>query len=75
MARHEVKLRLNQRITIDQVDATFPVWSDDERLGKLRVSRGSVDWQPAGGKMVYRISWERFAALMEENGRKVTARR
>ncbi|MGO9853984.1 MAG: hypothetical protein ACLPYY_02920 [Acidimicrobiales bacterium] len=74
MAKHEVSLRLNQGITIEQVDVTFPVWSDDERLGRLRVSKGSVDWQPARGQMVHRLSWEKFAAMMEANGRKVTAR-
>ena len=74
MATHQVQLKLNQRITVENVDATFPVWSDDERLGALRVSKGSVDWQPAHGQMVYRLSWERFAELMKENGRKRSAR-
>ncbi len=73
MAKHEVKLKLNQGIEIENVDASFPVWSDDEFLGRLRVSKGSVDWQPAHGRMVYRLSWERFAGLMVQNGRKVTA--
>jgi hypothetical protein len=73
MAKHEVKLRLNQGITIEHVDATFPVWSDDEFLGRLRVSKGSVDWQPAHGHMVYRLGWEKFADMMAGNGRKVTA--
>ncbi len=75
MATHEVRLKLNQGITIENVDATFPVWSDDTLLGRLRVSRGSVDWQPAHGQMVYRLKWERFADFMMENGRKVTAKR
>ncbi len=75
MAKHEVTLRLNQGITIEQVDATFPVWSDGERLGRLRISKGSVDWQPAHGQMVYRLSWEKFADMMVNNGRKTTAER
>ncbi|MCU1468638.1 MAG: hypothetical protein JWM72_4566 [Actinomycetia bacterium] len=75
MAKHEVKLRLNQGITIENVDVTFPVWSDDEFLGRLRVSKGSVDWQPAHGQMVYRLGWEKFADMMVDNGRKVTATR
>ena len=74
MAKHTVNLRLNQRITIENVDAEFPVWSDDAFLGRLRVSRGSVDWQPAHGRRVYRLGWERFADVMMDNGRKVAAR-
>jgi hypothetical protein len=73
MAKHEVRLQLNQGITIENVDASFPVWSDDELLGRLRVSKGSVDWQPAHGHMVYRLSWEKFDRVMKDNGRKVTA--
>jgi len=75
MAKHEVKLRINQGITIEHVDATFPVWSDDDPLGRLRVSKGSVDWQPVHGQMVYRLSWEKFAEIMVENGKKVPAKR
>ena len=77
MAKHEVKLRLNQGITIENVDVTFPVWSDDEFLGRLRVSKGSVDWQPAHGQMVYRLRDDQveFADMMVDNGRKVSATR
>ena len=73
MATHKVKLKLNQGIEIENVDASFPVWSNDELLGRLRVSKGSVDWQPAHGQMVHRLSWEKFADLMVDKGRKVTA--
>jgi hypothetical protein len=75
MATHEVQLKLNQRITVENVDATFPIWSDDKRLGRLRVSKGSVDWQPARGQMVYRLSWEKFSDLMVDYGRKQTVRK
>ena len=71
MAKHEVKLRVNQGIDIENVDATLSVWSDDSLLGRLRVSRGSVDWEPAHGRQtIYRVSWEKFAELMVDNGRK-----
>ena len=73
MAKHEVQLKLNQGITIENVDASFPVWSDGEFLGRLRVSKGSVDWQPAHGQMVHRLRWEKFAEVMVDRGRKVTA--
>jgi hypothetical protein len=73
MARHEVTLRLNQGITVENADVTLRVWSNDENLGRLRVSKGSIDWQPVKGQMVHRLSWEKFAEMMEQHGRKVTA--
>jgi hypothetical protein len=74
MATHEVNLRLNQRITIENVDAIFPVWSDDEFLGRLRVSKGGVDWIPARGKTAYGLRWERLADMMVEYGRRKPVR-
>jgi hypothetical protein len=45
--------------------------TDDELLGRLLVSRGSVDWAPANKQLRHRMSWRRFARLMEEEGRQV----
>lgn len=70
MPRHDVQLRLKKNITIENVDATFRVVSDDELLGHLHVSKGSVDWQPAHGQMAYKLRWERFAELAVDHGRK-----
>jgi hypothetical protein len=72
MAKHEVQLQINQGITIKHVDAEFPVWSDGTFLGRLRVSKGSVDWVPALARTAYRLRWERFAEVMVDNGRRVT---
>ena len=36
----------------------------DERLGRLRISKGSIDWYPKHSKNVRRYTWERFAELM-----------
>jgi hypothetical protein len=47
-------------------DFTFIVYSDDLKLGELRISKGTVDWRPGRGKNVVRKSWEQFARLMED---------
>ena len=59
MAKHEVTLKLNQGITVENADVTLRVWSNDANLGRLRVSKGSIDWQPVKGQMVHRLSWEK----------------
>jgi hypothetical protein len=72
MAEHDVHLEINHRITIQHVDAEFPVRSDGRLLGRLLVSKGSVDWVPAFGSR-HRLGWEQFDQLMRENGHKVAA--
>jgi len=56
---------------IQNADATISVWSDDELLGELRVSRGTIDWRPGHRSTVFTLDWERFDALMRDNGRRV----
>lgn len=39
--------------------------SSSELLGHLLVSRGGIEWRPRAGKYHRRMSWERFAQMME----------
>ena len=41
---------------------------DGERLGQLKVSRGSIDWKPGKAKKTWQLEWERFDQLMREFG-------
>ena len=69
MPAHEIEMQVPAQ-SIKNVDATITIWADGAVLGKLRVSKGSIDWTP--GKAVkwnYRLSWEKFDALMKENGK------
>jgi hypothetical protein len=51
---------------IMNADARFIVFSDEEKLGELRVSKGTVDWWPARHRSAIVMSWERFARVMED---------
>jgi hypothetical protein len=44
------------------------VEEDGERLGVLKVSRGSIDWKPGKAKRTWSLEWERFDRLMREYG-------
>ena len=47
-------------------DARFLIYSDDEKLGELRVSKGTVDWWPARRRQAISMSWERFDRVMQD---------
>ena len=69
MAVHRVELALPPT-DIQNTDVTVSIWSDDELLGEMRVSRGTVDWRPAHHQAVWTMEWERFDEMMRASGRR-----
>jgi len=70
MAVHRVELAL-PATDIQNADATVTVWSDDELLGELRISRGTIDWRPGHHQAVFSMDWERFDEVMRTQGRRL----
>ena len=69
MANHIVKMSLPEGLVVNS-DVEFTVSSDGKKLGEVHLSRGTIDWRPAGAKKAeYRLKWERFAEIMIANGR------
>lgn len=53
-------------------DVTIQVKSDDTLLGRIEISKGSIDWWPANNsKNHYKMAWETFQAVMETHGKSV----
>ena len=53
-------------------DVTIQVTSDDVLLGRIEVSKGSIDWWPANkSKNHYKMAWEAFQEMMETHGKHV----
>lgn len=69
MPVHRMEIEL-PRTDIQGTDVTVSVWSDEELLGELRVSRGSIDWRPGRHSQPFVMEWERFDELMREHGRR-----
>ena len=69
MAVHRVELALPST-DIQNADVVVNVWSDDERLGELRISRGTIDWRPGHHQAIFTMEWERFDALMRDHARR-----
>ena len=70
MAKHEIYFRLPERQIVN-ADAEFTIYTDDEKLGTLNISKGSLDWMPSGfSSPPYKISWEKFSEVMKEQGKR-----
>ena len=70
MPVHRVELAL-PATDIQNTDVTINVWSDEELLGELRVSRGTIDWRPGRHHYIWSMEWERFDDLMRTTGRRI----
>lgn len=67
MPRHDIAINLPTK-PIKNADTTIEIWSNNEKLGELRISRGTLDWVPRGGKRPRRVAWEDLAAMLEDPG-------
>jgi hypothetical protein len=72
MATHLVRFTLPER-TLGNSDVAFTVFTDGERLGKLKVSKGALVWSPANKKRGYELGWSAFDRMMQEQGHKERA--
>jgi hypothetical protein len=67
MPEHRVIVTAPPR-ELGNVDAVYEVFSDNGKLGELRISRGGVDWWPRDAKRHGELlTWEQFAARMERS--------
>jgi hypothetical protein len=69
MAKHELEITVPPKAILNS-DVVITVVEDDEKLGELRISRGSVDWIPGRAHTTYRLAWARFDQLMRDHGRR-----
>ena len=68
---HEVKLRLHTKVVASK-DMEIEVRESSGKLGTLLISKGNVEWRPAWKSVKkHRLSWKKFAALMENEGKPV----
>lgn len=67
MAAHHLLLHAPSH-EIYNTDVRIEVWSDDEKLGELRVSRGTIDWAPRRHQTPFSLTWEKFDEVMRHYG-------
>jgi hypothetical protein len=66
MPRHDVEMKIPTTKVVLHADVVFEVRSDDEKLGELHVSQGSIDWYSRSSKKPTRLRWERFDQVMHD---------
>jgi len=65
MANHHIVIN-NPNTSVLSKDVEFEVRSNSKKLGTMLLSKGNIEWVPTGNSVNrHRISWEKFAALME----------
>jgi hypothetical protein len=69
MAKHQLEITIPPKAILN-TDVVITVVEDDEKLGELRISRGSIDWAPARARGAYRLAWARFDQVMRDHGRR-----
>lgn len=70
MAQHEIDVKVPQDIWVENTDLEVKVKSNGRLLGRVHISRGTIDWIPSKAHSRYRLRWERFGELMVDYGQK-----
>ena len=73
MPRHDVRFTIPER-RLGNADIEFAVYSDEQRLGLLQVSKGALVWRPANKKRGFLVGWSRFDQIMRGERRERRAR-
>lgn len=68
MAKHDVALNISQPIPVGSADIEIVVRQDDKAFGRVKISRGSIDWLPAHKQKAHWMDWNQFSRLMSEQG-------
>jgi hypothetical protein len=67
MAHHDVEMSIPTTKMVLHADVVFEVRSDDEKLGELRISQGTIDWIPRRAQISVSLTWEQFDRIMAEH--------
>lgn len=75
MPAHDIDVTIPaQTVKNKDMDMEVVVRADGHVFGRVRISKGSIDWVPANSDHPRRMSWERFAEVMDERGRIIKPR-
>jgi hypothetical protein len=67
MAEHRITVHPSRPLEVLSADLVVEIYSDEQKLGELRISRGSIDWVARNHHRPVSKSWEAFAKLMSDN--------
>ncbi|NWF34953.1 hypothetical protein HH110_18140 [Stenotrophomonas sp. SAM-B] len=68
---HEVTMDLSTKFVLHK-DVELEIKKDGRKLGTALISKGNIEWVPAKNSVnKKRLSWAKFAELMESEGKDV----
>ncbi len=72
---HEVNLDISTKFVLHK-DVKVDVKKNGKKLGTALISKGNIEWVAAGNSVnKKRLSWAKFAELMDNEGRKIRINR
>lgn len=74
MAEHSVRVK-TPPLEVGKVDIVFVARQDRQVQGRLKVSRGGVEWmQRSDSKKAFHMSWDKFDRIFCQEGDQGTTR-
>lgn len=68
MAEHSVEFR-TPALDVPKVDVVFRIKQDGKAFGRLRISKGGVEWmQKSDSKKAFHMNWERLDEKFVKHG-------
>jgi hypothetical protein len=65
--RHSVRANLHVvELTRAGSSLDLEIYADNEKIGTMIIGRGSLSWKGGKRQITKRISWSRFAEMMDE---------
>jgi hypothetical protein len=53
-------------IPVTTTDVEFEIWQGTKKLGRVKISKGGIDWyKPGAQRLTRRLTWAEFATTME----------
>ena len=65
MAEHQVKVKFPPTVILNK-DAVFEVMADEDKLGRLTVSKGAIGWFPPNAPVERHLTWEKFDQMIRQ---------
>jgi hypothetical protein len=66
LSKHDVEMSIPTTKMVLHADVVFEVRSDEQKLGDLHVSQGTIDWFPRNARQPVRLTWEQFDRVMQD---------
>ncbi len=57
------------KLLIGKTDVVFRIYKNEDKFGKLKISKGSIVWMPKNAKIGKKMRWSVFDRFMRDNAK------